>query len=44
VIIEKGRALTVGLGVDDDSLIDDFQRENITGLVITKDAASLSIP
>ena len=35
VIIEKDGALTVSLGVDDDSRIDDFQRENITGLVIT---------
>jgi hypothetical protein len=37
VIIERDGALTVSLGVDDDSRIDDFQRENITGLVITPD-------
>ncbi|PQV55067.1 hypothetical protein B0G83_1011250 [Paraburkholderia sp. BL21I4N1] len=37
VLIEKDGALTVGLGVDDDSRIDDFHRENITGLVITPD-------
>jgi hypothetical protein len=41
VIIEKDGALTVNLGVDDDSQIDDFQRENITGLVITPDGRLL---
>ena len=35
VIVEADGALTVSLGVDDNSRIDDFQRENITGLVIT---------
>jgi hypothetical protein len=35
VIGEEGGALTVSLGVDDDSRIGDFQREKITGLVIT---------
>lgn len=35
VIVEDSGALTVSLGVDDESRIDDFQRESITGLVIT---------
>jgi len=35
VIVEADGALNVSLGVDDESRIDDFQRENITGLVIT---------
>lgn len=37
VIVEKDGALTISLGVDDDSNLDDFQRANITGLVITPD-------
>jgi hypothetical protein len=41
VIVEEDRALTVGLGVDDDSRLDDFQRENITGLVMTSDGRFL---
>lgn len=35
VIVEKDGALTVSLGVDDVSSLNDFQRTNITGLVIT---------
>lgn len=37
IIIEKGGALTVSLGIDDDRSLDDFQRANITGLVTTPD-------
>ena len=33
----EGGALTVRLGVDDQSRIDNFQRANITNLVITPD-------
>lgn len=39
LIIEKGGALTVSLGVDDESKLDTFQRANITGLVIAPDGS-----
>ncbi len=35
VISEEDGALSVTLGIDDDARMDTFQRENITGLVIT---------
>ncbi|WP_277042158.1 hypothetical protein [Caballeronia mineralivorans] len=35
VIVTEDGDLTVSLGVDEDSRLDDFQRENITGLVMT---------
>lgn len=40
-IIDESGALTVSLGVDDASRLDDFQRENITGLVITPEGRFL---
>jgi hypothetical protein len=40
-IIDEDGALTVSLGVDDDSRLDDFQRENIAGLVITQEGRFL---
>jgi hypothetical protein len=33
--------LTVSLGVDEDSRLDDFQRENIIGLVMTPEGRFL---
>ena len=33
--------MTVSLGVDDDSRLDDFQRENITGLVMAPEGRFL---
>ncbi|ALL66808.1 hypothetical protein K788_00015770 [Paraburkholderia caribensis MBA4] len=41
VIVEEDGALTVTLGVDDDSRLDDFQRENITGLVMAPEGRFL---
>jgi hypothetical protein len=41
VIVEEDGALTVSLGVDDDSRLDDFQRENITGLVMAPEGRFL---
>lgn len=41
VIVAEDGALTVTLGVDDDSRLDDFQRENITGLVMTPEGRFL---
>lgn len=34
-VVQKDGALTVSLGIDDDSKLDAFQRANITGLVLT---------
>ncbi|CAN7760109.1 hypothetical protein [Paraburkholderia sp. SIMBA_054] len=42
VITEMDGALTVSLGVDDDSRLDEFQRENITGLGITPEGRFLA--
>lgn len=41
VIIEEAGALTVSLRVDDDLRLDDFQRENISGLVVTPEGRLL---
>jgi hypothetical protein len=41
VIVAEDGALTVSLGVDEDSRLDDFQRENITGLVMTHEGRFL---
>jgi hypothetical protein len=40
-MVEVGGALTVSLGLDDDSRLDDFQRENIFGLVMTPEGRFL---
>ncbi|WP_416049504.1 hypothetical protein [Cupriavidus basilensis] len=36
-VAEEAGALSVSLGIDDESNFDSFQRANITGLVITPD-------
>ena len=38
-IVEKDGALTVSLGIDDESKLDTFHRANITGLVIAPDGS-----
>ena len=40
-VVEEGGALTVSLGIDDESNLDSFQRANITGLTITPDGEFL---
>lgn len=42
LVIEEGGALNVSLGVADESRLDDFQRENIAGLVITPEGRFLA--
>jgi len=41
IIVAEDGALTVSLGVDEDSRLDDFQRENIIGLVMTPEGRFL---
>lgn len=42
VIAEEHGALIISLGVDDESRLDEFQRENITGLVMNSDGHLLA--
>lgn len=41
VLFDEAGALTVSLGVDDDSRLDDFQRENLTAMVRTAEGRLL---
>ncbi|SEA30797.1 hypothetical protein [Paraburkholderia sartisoli] len=41
IIVAEDGALAVSLGVDEDFRLDDFQRENITGLVMTPEGRFL---
>ncbi|WP_200929629.1 hypothetical protein [Burkholderia sp. lig30] len=42
VVIEENGAFNVSLGINDESRLDDFQRENIAGLLITPEGRFLA--